>query len=133
MDENDKWLLVKIKIHVYKKISIIYAGILLSRKCKINYANMQHNHVNMKLSNVSMQLFVCSFVWVFSSHSRIFHSYGNVTICGEGLQILTYARPSWPLRSEGSLACHIFCDTGQLFIMVIAEDPWHYSHLLPTI
>lgn len=25
------------------------------------------------------------FVWVFSSHSRIFHSYGVVIIAGEGL------------------------------------------------
>ena len=31
------------------------------------------------------------FVWNFSSHSRIFHSFGDVTITGEGLQILTYA------------------------------------------
>ena len=36
----------------------------------------------------------------FTSHSRIFHSYGYVTIAGEGLQILTYARHSWPLSSE---------------------------------
>ena len=30
------------------------------------------------------------FVWNFSSHSRIFHSFEDVTIPGEGLQILTY-------------------------------------------
>ena len=30
-----------------------------------------------------------SFVWGFSSHSRIFHSYGDVTITGEVLQIFT--------------------------------------------
>ena len=29
------------------------------------------------------------FVWSLSSHSRIFHSYGKVTIAGEGLQIVT--------------------------------------------
>ena len=29
-----------------------------------------------------------------------FCSYGNVTITGEGLQILTYARHVWPLSSE---------------------------------
>ena len=29
------------------------------------------------------------FVWSFSSHSRIFNSYGEVTFTGEGLQILT--------------------------------------------
>ena len=32
------------------------------------------------------------------SHSRIFHSYGDVTIAGEMLQILTYARHLRPLR-----------------------------------
>ena len=46
------------------------------------------------------------FIWGFSSHSRIFHSYGDVTITSEGLQLLTYAQHSWPLSSEGSLACH---------------------------
>ena len=35
-------------------------------------------------------LFVCLFVWSLSSHSRIFHSYEDVTIAGEGLQI-------WPM------------------------------------
>ena len=51
-----------------------------------------------------------------------FHSYGDVNITSEGLQILTYARHSWPLCSEGSLACHTYCDTGHPFIMVISED-----------
>ena len=59
----------------------------------------------------------------YSPHSRIFHSYGDVFIAGEGLQILTYARHSWPLSSERSLACHTYCDTGHPFIMVISEDP----------
>ena len=73
--------------------------------------------------------FVCLFVWGLSSHSRIFHSYGDITtmaaaITGEGLQILTnYARHLWPLSSEGSLACHIYCDTGHPFIMVIVRGP----------
>ena len=53
----------------------------------------------------------------FSSHSRIY-SYGDVTFADEGLQILTYARHSRPLRSEESLACHTYCDTGHPFIMV---------------
>ena len=69
------------------------------------------------------QLFV--FVCLgFSSHSRdIFHSYGDVTITGEGLQILTYALHLWTLSSEGSLTCHTYCDPGHPFIMVISEDP----------
>ena len=72
------------------------------------------------------------FVWILSPHSRIFHSYGDVTIAGEGLQILTYTRHSWPLSSEGSLTCHTYCDMGHPFIMVIFEDPWP-SHLLWSI
>ena len=67
-----------------------------------------------------------------SSHSKIFHSYGDVTIAGEGLQILTYARHLGPLSSEGSLTFHTHCDTGLPFIMVISEDPWH-SYLMPSV
>ena len=55
--------------------------------------------------------------------SKIFHSYGKVTITGEGLQILTYARHLWPLSSEGSLACHTYCDTGHPCLMAFSEDP----------
>ena len=72
------------------------------------------------------------YILLFSSHSRIFHSYGDVTIAGERLQILTCARHSWPLSSECSFACHSYCDTEHPSIMVISEDPWH-SHLLPSV
>ena len=60
------------------------------------------------------------FVWVFS----VLHSYGDVTIVGEGLQNLTYmyAWHSWPLSNESSLTCHTHCDTGHLFIMVISKN-----------
>ena len=75
---------------------------------------------------------VCLFVWGFSSLSRIFHSFGDVTITDGGLQILTYSRHSWPLNSEGSLTCHTYCDIGQPFIMVISDDPWH-SRLLTSV
>ena len=51
-------------------------------------------------------------VWGLSSHWRIFHSYGDVIITGEGLQILTYTPHSWPKTSNGSLACHSYCDLG---------------------
>ena len=37
----------------------------------------------------------------------------------EGLQILTYAQHLWSLSSEGSLACHTYCDTRNPFLMVI--------------
>ena len=55
----------------------------------------------------------CPFVCLeFSVPLEIFfHSYGDVTITGEGLQILTYTRHLWPLWSESSLACQTYCDT----------------------
>ena len=57
-------------------------------------------------------------VWLFvqglSSQSTIFLSYGDFTTTVDELQTLTYARHSWPLSSEGSLACHIYFDTGNL-------------------
>ena len=58
-------------------------------------------------------------VWGFTSHSRIFHSYGVVSITGEELQIVIYTRHSWLMSSEGYLACHTYCDTGYSLIMAI--------------
>ena len=49
------------------------------------------------------------FVWGLTFYSKKFRSYGDVTSTGERLQILTYARHSQPLSSEGSLACHNDC------------------------
>ena len=77
-------------------------------------------------------LFLFLFIWSLSSHSRTFHSCGEVTIAGEGLQILTDDRHSWPLNREGSLTCHTCSDTGLPFRMVIFEDPCH-SYLLPNV
>ena len=75
----------------------------------------------------------CFFVNLgFSSHSRIFHTYGDVTITSEGLQIWTYAQYSWPLSSESSLIWQTYCDTGHPFMMFIPEDP-QQSHLLPRV
>ena len=58
---------------------------------------------------------------VGSLHLRTIYSYGEVTITGEGLQ-MTYARHLWPLSSEGSLACHTYCDTSP-FIVFISGNP----------
>ena len=77
-------------------------------------------------------LFVCLFVRGFSSQWRIFNSYEYVTMTGEWLQILTYARHLWLLSGNGFLACHTYCDIGHPFIMVISEDLWQ-SHLLPSV
>ena len=65
-------------------------------------------------------MFVC--FGRISYQSLTCHSYGDVAIAGEGLQILNYSRHSCLLSSEGSLACHTNCDTMHPFIMVISED-----------
>ena len=79
-----------------------------------------------------IQIFSCLFVWSFSYHSRIFHSIGDITIAGEGLQNLTFTRHLWRLSSEDSVAYHIYLDKGHPFIVVIPEDPWH-SNLIPSV
>ena len=70
---------------------------------------------------LSSRQIVCLF-GVLRPTREFFHSYRDLNITGEGLQILTYARHSWPLSSEGYLACHTYCDTGHPFIKVISED-----------
>ena len=82
----------------------------------------------LQLENKYTYSFVCLFV-VFRPTREFFT---RVTITCEGLQIMTNARISWPFSSEGSLACHTYSDTGQSFIMVISDDPWH-SHLLQSV
>ena len=67
---------------------------------------------------ISSTFFVCLGFFV-----QLKNVYGNFTMTSQGLQMLTYARPSWPLSSEGSLMCHTYCDTGHPFVMVISEDP----------
>ena len=49
------------------------------------------------------------FVWflVFYILLKNSHSYGNVTITGEGQQILTYTRHKWPLSSKGGTIVYI--------------------------
>jgi hypothetical protein len=54
-------------------------------------------------------------IYCFTSHSGIFHLYGDFTIAGEELQNLAYAWSSGPLSREGSLSCHTCCDTGPRF------------------
>ena len=70
---------------------------------------------NIFITYWDIYVYVCLEFYV---HARIFHSYGNVTITGEGLQILIYARHIRLLSSEGSLACHTYC--GHPFIIVIS-------------
>ena len=84
---------------------------------------LMHTYLTFWINFGSQSIIICvlyCYLWCvvclgFSSHLRIFHSYGDVTITVEGLQNLTYARHAWPLSSEGSLACHTYCDKRHTF------------------
>ena len=81
-------------------------------------------------------MFFCVFVsyfgfWGFSSHSRISHSYGDLTFTCKVVQKF------WPvLSTDGSWVVnfsssyHTYCDTGHTFIMVISEETCHSYMLL---
>ena len=74
----------------------------------------------------SMCLLVCLFVWGLSSNPNNLHTFGDVTISGERLQILSYARAdrhSWSLSSGGSLTCHTYCDKDLPIIILTTEEP----------
>ena len=78
---------------------------------------MRNSEVYMWIDYVNVFLFVLG----FSSQSRIFHSYGDVTTTAvKGCKFLTYARHLWPLSSDSFLAFIPYCNTGHPFIMVIS-------------
>ena len=66
------------------------------RNDKILYLKAQKTVINFSFGCSQQASFVCSS-----------HSFGDVTIAGEGLQILTYAWHLLPLGSEGSLVYHV--------------------------
>jgi hypothetical protein len=69
---------------------------------------------------ILLALWATWFIYGFTSRSRIFHLYGDVTIAGEGLQNLGLC--SGPLSREGSLSCHTSCDTGPRFFRSHPKD-----------
>ena len=70
-----------------------------------------------KLKRVLVTSFVCLFVCLFSSHSRIFHSHGDFTITGKRTANFYLYSAYWAVRVLQSVT------TGHPFIMVISEDP----------
>ena len=58
-------------------------------------------------------------IYCFTSRSRNFHLYGDITVVGEGLQNLGLC--SGRLIREGSLSCHTCCE-GPLFLRSHLKD-----------
>ena len=52
---------------------------------------------------------------------RFLFPYGDITIIGQGLPLLTYSRQSRPFSNEGSLTCHPYCETVRPVNMVISK------------
>ena len=78
-----------------------------------------------------MHKFVC--LYGVSRPTREFFTHMETSpLPVNGCKFWSYARYSWPLSSEGSLACYTYCDTEHPFIMIISVDSWH-SHLLPSV
>ena len=96
------------------------AGFLVLRRGQVSYCENALFLLKILFSTPKQFCFVCL---EFIVPLENFHSYREVTITSEGLQMLTYPRHSWPLSSEGFLVCHTYCDTGPPFIMVISKDP----------
>lgn len=51
-----------------------------------------------------------------------FHFFGEVTIATEEWRILAHTRQSLLYSSTSSSTFHTYCDTDQLFFMIISED-----------
>ena len=91
----------------------------------------QNTHSNKAENEESHQhylvfCFVC--LWFFVPLENFFTHIKTSPLQVKGCK---FPRHLWPLSSEGSLACHIYCDTGHPFIMVISEELWHWQ-LLPS-
>ena len=72
-------------------------------------------------------LFVCLFVCLFIIPLEKFS-----LIWRQSLPVKTYTQHLWSVSSEGSFACHTFCNSGHLYIMVISEDSLAVAVLLPA-
>ena len=77
-------------------------------------------------------LFWFFFFWVIHPTREFFTHLKTSPLPIKGCKFYTFARHLWPLSSEGSLACHTYCNTGHPFIMIISGDPWH-SHVMQSV
>jgi hypothetical protein len=61
-------------------------------------------------------------IYGFTSHLRIFHSHGDVTITGDGLQNFGLSLALRAFEQGGSLSCHTCYDTGPRFFRSHPKD-----------
>jgi hypothetical protein len=133
---NDYSFLISTDIFTFTETLLIFLlklallrriAVLRKQVCKKNvfkrktasitvYVGQKSRH---KLPNIELHVQVdWLIIYCFTSHSRIFHLYGDVTIDGEGLQNSGLCSA---LRA-GSLSCHTCCDTGPWFFWSHPKD-----------
>ena len=117
-------MLVNLIYHIVKS-QVVWCTWIIFFENKLIFSMGLYNS-----TDINNYLFVCVFVCGFSSILRILYSYGDVTITGNGLQILTYTQYSWQLSRFFSLPWLLW--QGTSVYMVICTNPWH-SHLLPSV
>ena len=83
------------EIHL-KNVDFIFEKIFVSRLAEYDYVVIiREKKLSLKVNNILVCLF-----GGFSSHSQVFHSYGDLIITVEGLQMFSYTRHSWQLSSK---------------------------------
>ena len=124
--------------HIYMKKKTIVAVMFFSNYYILFPQNPRIGPLDQALEQKLIYLQVIFLNWYnvwfcfFFCLSGVYRHMETLRFTGEGLQVLIHARHSLPLSSQGSLACHTYCDTDHPFIIFISEDSWHY-HLLPSI
>ena len=117
------------------KASLSLLHLLQRSEIGQNSSNLSKNKLHFKTdcnhTTFGFKMPILKHCWnMFSSHSRVFHSFVDVTIAGEGLRILIYALQLWALSSEGSLACPAV--QGVSVYNGHIRGLWH-SHLMPSV
>ena len=97
---------------------------------RVNYWNNKCVSATSSFTSRDIPIFFYCFVCLFGVFrpNRKFFTHLETS----PLPVKGYKFWPWPLISEGSLACHTYCDTRRPLIIVISEDPFH-SHLMPSI
>ena len=122
-------------------------NVFLNTQCSIERSTVHRSIAHYWIDNcLFVCLFYCFICQSLSSHSKNFHSYNGVVAIVlwkrhhngwrdanfDHYSALMTIEHSRSLGSEGSSGCNTYRDTGQPYINVISEDPWH-SHLQSSV
>ena len=98
----------------------------------------KNDRKNVKISHIKAANFALRGKCAFVSLIFFSHLFGDVTIIGEELQSLNYARHSWPLSSDGLFFTYCDTDYGHLrgpltFASVAEHFEWSCHYLFSKL